>query len=50
VAQAWFDSLEDLALSTQTPQLKAVRADEPNFLDLSKVVFLLTEDYEIFRR
>jgi len=50
VAEAWFDSLEDLALSTQTPQLKAVRADEGNFIDLSKVVFLLTEDYEIFRR
>ena len=50
VAEAWFDSLEDLQHSAQTPQVKAVRADEPNFMDVSKLVFLLTEDYEIFRR
>lgn len=50
VAEAWFDSLEDLQRSTETPEVKAVRADEPNFIDVSKLVFLLTEDIEIFRR
>ena len=50
VAEAWFDSLEDLQHSTETPEVKAVRADEPNFMDVSKLVFLLTEDIEIFRR
>src|SRR5262249_13044671 len=34
VAEAWFDSLADLQRSTETPQVKAVRADEPNFMDL----------------
>ncbi|HEV3109159.1 MAG TPA: EthD family reductase [Candidatus Binataceae bacterium] len=50
VAEAWFDSLEHLQRSTETPELKAVRADEPNFMDVSKLVFLLTEDVDIFRR
>ena len=50
VAEAWFDSLEDLQRSTDMPEVKAVRADEPNFMDVSKLVFLLTEDHEIFRR
>jgi uncharacterized protein (TIGR02118 family) len=50
VAEAWFDSLEDLQRSTETLEAKAVRADEPNFMDVSKLVFLLTEDIEIFRR
>ena len=27
-----------------------MRADEPNFLDLNELVFILTRDYEIFRR
>jgi uncharacterized protein (TIGR02118 family) len=50
VAEAWFDSLEDLQRSTHTPQLAAVRADEPNFMDVSKLVFILTHDIEIYRR
>jgi uncharacterized protein (TIGR02118 family) len=50
VAEAWFDSLEELQRSTQTAEVKAVRADEPNFMDLSELVFILTRDYEIFRR
>ena len=50
VAEAWFDSLEDLQRSTQTPELGAVRADEPNFMDVSKLVFILTHDIEIYRR
>ncbi len=50
VAEAWFDSLEDLKRSTETPEMKAVRADEPNFIDTSKLIFIVTEDIEIFRR
>ena len=50
VAEAWFDNLEDLQRSTQTAELAAVRADEPNFMDVSKLVFILTHDIEIFRR
>jgi uncharacterized protein (TIGR02118 family) len=50
VAEAWFDSLEDLQRSTETPQLAAVRADEPNFMDVSKLVFILTHDIEVYRR
>ncbi len=50
IAEAWFDSLDDLQRSTQTPELQAVRADEPNFMDVSKLEFILTEDFEVFRR
>ena len=50
VAEAWFDSMEDLQRSTETGELRAVRADEPNFLDLSQLQFILTEDFEVFRR
>ncbi|HKD68354.1 MAG TPA: EthD family reductase [Candidatus Binataceae bacterium] len=50
VAEAWFDSLEDLQRSTETPEVKAVRADELNFMDVNQLVFILTEDIEIFRR
>ncbi len=50
VAEAWFDSLDDVRRSVETPEVRAVRADEPNFMDLSKLVFILTEDIEIFRR
>ncbi len=50
VAEAWFDSLEDLQRANETPEMKAVRADEPNFLDTAKTVIILTEDIEIFRR
>jgi uncharacterized protein (TIGR02118 family) len=50
VAEAWFDSLEDLQRSTDTSETRAVRADEPNFMDVSKLAFILTRDFEIFRR
>ncbi len=50
VAEAWFDSLEDVKHATQTEEYRAVRADEPNFLDTSQVAFILTQDFEIFRR
>jgi uncharacterized protein (TIGR02118 family) len=48
VAEAWFDSLEDLQASVDTPEIAAVRADEPNLLDVSKLVFILTTDFVIY--
>ncbi len=50
VAEAWFDSLQALQQANQTPEMEAVRADEPNFIDTARTVIILTEDYEIFRR
>lgn len=50
VAEAWFDNLEDLERSRESAEMKSVRADEANFIDTSKLVLLLTEDHEIFRR
>jgi uncharacterized protein (TIGR02118 family) len=50
VAEAWFDSLEELEQSNASPEMKSVRADEPNFIDTSGIIFILTEDIEIFRR
>jgi uncharacterized protein (TIGR02118 family) len=50
VAEAWFDALDDVRRATQSAEYHAVRADEPNFLDTSQVAFILTRDFEIFRR
>jgi uncharacterized protein (TIGR02118 family) len=50
VAEVWFDSLEELQRANETPEMKAVRADESNFLDTARTIIFLTEDIEIFRR
>jgi uncharacterized protein (TIGR02118 family) len=50
VAEAWFASLDDLQRSIQTPEMIAVRSDEPDFVDTGSLEFILTEDIEIFRR
>lgn len=48
IAEAWFDSLDDLKASVNTPEIAAVRADEPNLLDVSRMVFILTTDFVIY--
>jgi uncharacterized protein (TIGR02118 family) len=50
VAEAWFYTVGDVQRGVETAQVKAMRADEPNFVDLSELAFIMTEDYEVFRR
>jgi uncharacterized protein (TIGR02118 family) len=48
VAEGWFESIEDLRRSNGTSQVKAIRADGPNFLDA--VVSIVTQDFEVIPR
>jgi uncharacterized protein (TIGR02118 family) len=47
VAEVWADSTDALRESEKTPEYAAVRADEPNFLDGSKLAFIITKEHEI---
>jgi uncharacterized protein (TIGR02118 family) len=44
VAEVWFDSTEAMRKTAKTAEYHAVRADEPNFLDLAKIDFVITEE------
>jgi uncharacterized protein (TIGR02118 family) len=44
VAEVWFDSTGAMRETAKTAQYRAVRADEPNFIDLSKMDFVITEE------
>lgn len=47
VAEVWADSTDALRQSEKTPEYAAVRADEPNFLDQSKLGFIITKEYTV---
>ena len=44
VAEVWFDSTGAMRETANTAEYRAVRADEPNFLDMSKMDFVITEE------
>jgi uncharacterized protein (TIGR02118 family) len=44
VAEVWFDSTEAMRATAKTAEYQAVRADEPNFIDLSKIDFVITDE------
>jgi uncharacterized protein (TIGR02118 family) len=44
VAEVWFDSTEAMRETAKTAEYRAVRADEPNFLDLAKIDFVITDE------
>jgi uncharacterized protein (TIGR02118 family) len=47
VAEVWFDSTDAMRQSEKTLEYAAVRADEPNFIDGSKLRFIITKEYEM---
>ena len=47
VAEVWCDSTDALRQSAKAPEYAAVRADEPNFMDVSKARFIIAKEYEI---
>lgn len=47
VAEVWADSTDALRESEPTPEYAAVRADEPNFVDPSKLAFIITKEYTV---
>jgi uncharacterized protein (TIGR02118 family) len=47
VAQVWFDSTDAMRESATTPEYAAVRADEPNFIDVDRLTFIITREHAI---
>lgn len=47
VAELWFDNTEAIRQSNNSSEYAATRADEPNFIDVSKLTFILTKEYEM---
>ena len=52
VAEAWFESLEDLARIVETEDgrnaMQVMFEDEPNFIDLANSTFFIVEEHEIY--
>lgn len=46
VSEDWFDSPEAVAMAFASPAGQAVLADSPNFLDLTRVHWLVVEEEE----
>jgi uncharacterized protein (TIGR02118 family) len=45
VAETWFDDTNAMRVSQTTPEYQAVRADEPNFVDISHLAFIITQEH-----
>ena len=45
IAETWFDDTNAMRVSTTTPEYSAVRADEPNFIDLDHLAFIITKEH-----
>ena len=47
IAEVWFDDTQAMRAVTPTPEYAAIRADEPNFIDVSTLGSIITEDHVI---
>jgi uncharacterized protein (TIGR02118 family) len=47
IAEVWFESVDAMRQSAKRPEYTAVRADEANFLDQSRVNFIITRERRI---
>jgi len=45
IAELWFDNIEDLLAARQSPEWQASTKDEANFIDHTKVAYLVTEEH-----
>jgi uncharacterized protein (TIGR02118 family) len=48
VAELWFDDEAALLAARQSPEWKASSADEANFIDHSRVAYVVTREHTIF--
>lgn len=44
VAETWFDSTDAMRASARTAEYAATRADEPNFIDATRLAFIITTE------
>jgi uncharacterized protein (TIGR02118 family) len=47
MAELWFDNVEDLLAARHSAEWRASTEDEANFIDHSKVAYLVTEEHII---
>ena len=47
VAEVWFDNTDAMRQSEKISEYAAVRADEPNFIDESRLTFIITKEYVV---
>lgn len=47
IAEVWFEDKSALAAMMSSPELAAAKADEPNFIDPSRLVELVVDEYVI---
>jgi uncharacterized protein (TIGR02118 family) len=47
VPETWFDDIDAMRASEATPEYRAVRADEANFLESGRLPFIITREYVI---
>jgi uncharacterized protein (TIGR02118 family) len=47
VAEAWFDDVDTMRRLAPTPEYRAVRADEPHFLDVPAMRVVLTDEFVV---
>jgi len=45
VAELWFDDMQSLLSARQSPEWKISTQDETNFIDHTKVAYLITEEH-----
>jgi uncharacterized protein (TIGR02118 family) len=45
IAELWFDNIEDLLAARQSPEWQASTKDEANFIDHTKVAYLITQEH-----
>ncbi len=50
MAELWFDDLEALLATRQSPEWKASTEDERNFIDHNKVAYFVSEEHIILDR
>jgi len=50
MVELWFDSPEALLAARQSPEWKASSDDEANFIDHSRVAYMVTEEHVILER
>jgi uncharacterized protein (TIGR02118 family) len=50
VAELWFDSIDDLLAARNSAEWRASNDDEVNFIDHSRVAYLVSQEKAIFER
>jgi uncharacterized protein (TIGR02118 family) len=48
IAELWFDDMQSLSVARQSAEWKTSTEDEANFIDPTKVAYVITEEHVVF--